>query len=65
MDPGASAVIRLEGVEVRIGGHAILCPVDLRVGRGECWVVLGANGSGKTTLLSVLGARRHPSRGRA
>ncbi len=59
------AAVELVGVEVRVGGRRILGPVDLRVGRGERWLLLGPNGSGKTTLLSVAGARRHPSSGAA
>jgi iron complex transport system ATP-binding protein len=49
---------------VRIDGRAVLGPIDLRVGRGERWVLLGPNGGGKTTLLALAGARRQPSSGR-
>ncbi len=64
--PGdAAPAVSLDGVEVRVAGSTILGPLDLRIGLGERWVVLGPNGSGKTTLLSVVGARRQPSRGRA
>lgn len=56
--------VALEGAEVRVGGRRILGPIDLRVGTGERWVLLGPNGSGKTTLLLLAGARRHPSAGR-
>jgi iron complex transport system ATP-binding protein len=55
--------LALRGAEVTIGGRRILGPVDLVVGRGEHWVVLGPNGGGKTTLLELAGARRQPSRG--
>jgi iron complex transport system ATP-binding protein len=61
---GADAIV-LDAAEVRVGGRAILGPVDLRIRAGERWVLLGPNGSGKTTLLSVAGARRRPSRGHA
>ncbi|MGZ8571586.1 MAG: ABC transporter ATP-binding protein [Actinomycetota bacterium] len=61
----APPAVSLRGVEVRIEGATILGPLDLRIRRGERWVVMGPNGSGKTTLLSVVGARRQPSRGRA
>ncbi len=61
----APAAVSLDAVEVRIAGTTILGPLDLRIRRGERWVVMGPNGSGKTTLLSVLGARRQPSRGEA
>jgi iron complex transport system ATP-binding protein len=50
--------------QVRIDGRAVLGPIDLEVGRGERWVLLGPNGGGKTTLLALAGARRQPSSGR-
>jgi iron complex transport system ATP-binding protein len=59
----ADAVV-LEAAEVRVDGHTILGPTDLRILAGQRWVLLGPNGSGKTTLLSLAGARRQPSRGR-
>ena len=64
----AEAAAELRRVSVwewdeRSGRLPLLSDVDLRVGRGERWVVLGPNGAGKTTLLQVAGGRRHPSRG--
>jgi iron complex transport system ATP-binding protein len=59
-----SAAIELRGALVRIDGRTVLGPIDLRVGRGERWVLLGPNGGGKTTLLALAGARRQPSAGR-
>ncbi|MGH2672935.1 MAG: ABC transporter ATP-binding protein [Actinomycetota bacterium] len=50
--------------QVRIDGRVVLGPIDLVVGRGERWVLLGPNGGGKTTLLALAGARRQPSSGR-
>jgi iron complex transport system ATP-binding protein len=50
--------------QVRIDGRTVLGPIDLEVGRGERWVLLGPNGGGKTTLLALAGARRQPSSGR-
>jgi iron complex transport system ATP-binding protein len=44
-------------------GRPILDRVDLTVGPGERWVLLGPNGSGKTTLLSVAGMRLLPTSG--
>ena len=58
------AAVELRQVSVRIDGRTVLGPVDLRVGRGERWVLLGPNGGGKTTLLALAGARRQPSSGR-
>lgn len=63
--PGAGdgTAVRMRGAEVRIDGRTVLGPLDLRIGRGERWVLLGPNGSGKTTLLALAGAHRQPSRG--
>lgn len=58
------AAVELRRASVRIDGRTVLGPVDLRVGRGERWVLLGPNGGGKTTLLALAGARRQPSSGR-
>ena len=58
-----AAVVRLAGASVRRAGQTILGPLDLAVGRGERWVVIGPNGSGKTTLLQVLSTDLWPSDG--
>jgi iron complex transport system ATP-binding protein len=54
----------MRGAQVRIDRRVVLGPIDLVVGRGERWVLLGPNGGGKTTLLALAGARRQPSSGR-
>lgn len=56
-------VARLTGVAVSVGGSALLADIDLEIGPGQRWVLLGPNGSGKTTLLRVLGGYLHPGRG--
>jgi iron complex transport system ATP-binding protein len=56
--------VEMREAQVRIDGRAVLGPIDLEVGRGERWVLLGPNGGGKTTLLALAGARRQPSSGR-
>jgi len=53
----------MTAAEVWIGGRRIFGPVDLSVGSGEHWVVLGPNGSGKTTALTLMGGWRQPSAG--
>ena len=59
-----TALVRLDGVDVRAGGRPVLAGVDLAVAPDEIVTVVGPNGSGKTTLLrTVLGAVR-PDRGR-
>jgi iron complex transport system ATP-binding protein len=55
--------VSMKAAEVRIGGRAILGPLDLSIGGSEHWVLLGPNGSGKTTALTLMGAWRQPSRG--
>ncbi|WP_137726024.1 ABC transporter ATP-binding protein [Prescottella subtropica] len=56
-------VLRTDGVHLVRDGRAILSDIDIRVERGQHWVLLGANGAGKSTLLGLLGAVTHPTRG--
>ncbi len=58
-----SDAVVMTGAEVRIGGRRIVGPLDLVIGAGERWVLLGPNGGGKTTALSLMGVRRQPSAG--
>ena len=62
--PAVSPAVEMRKAQVRVDGRTILGPIDLEVGRGERWVLLGPNGGGKTTLLALAGARRQPSAGR-
>jgi iron complex transport system ATP-binding protein len=55
--------VAMAGAEVRMGGRRIAGPLDLVIGAGERWALLGPNGSGKTMALSLMGARRQPSGG--
>lgn len=58
------SLLATQGLAVTIGGRRICQMLDLAVGSGECWCVLGANGAGKTTLLHTLAGLRPPDAGR-
>jgi molybdate transport system ATP-binding protein len=47
-------VISLNGVTARIGEHGRLKNVNLQIGAGEQWAVVGSNGSGKSALGRLL-----------
>lgn len=61
-------VALFEGVrkEYPMGGETVVAldGLDLRIGRGEYWAVMGTSGSGKSTLLNILGCLDRPSSGR-
>jgi phospholipid/cholesterol/gamma-HCH transport system ATP-binding protein len=56
-------VVEARGLSVRFGERAVLDGVDLRVGRGEVFVVMGPSGCGKTTLLKCLVGLLRPTSG--
>jgi molybdate transport system ATP-binding protein len=57
--------VRLEHVELELGGRVVLGPVSLELAAGTKVLLLGANGAGKTQLLKLLAGERWPTpRGR-
>lgn len=55
--------LHLEGVEVWLGGRAVLHPVSCTIQAGQCIGIIGPNGAGKSTLLKAI-AQLVPYRGR-
>ena len=56
-------LLQAQGLEVSIAGKSICKELNLRVGAGEVWGILGQNGCGKTTLLHTLGGLRSADQG--
>lgn len=57
-------LLAVERLTVRFGGTVALDALELTVGRGEMFVLLGGSGSGKTTLLRAVGGFVRPDAGR-
>ena len=56
--------VAVEGLTVRYRAWTALDGLDLGIGRGELFVLLGGSGSGKTTLLRTLAGFITPAAGR-
>jgi ABC-2 type transport system ATP-binding protein len=57
-------MIQLEGFEKRYGKLQAVWPLDLEVGRGESFALLGPNGGGKSSVLRALVGLHSASAGR-
>jgi branched-chain amino acid transport system ATP-binding protein len=60
----ADAILRCEGIELRIGSQVILKDVDFAVRPGEICGIVGPNGSGKSMFLNVVNGFVKPQAGR-
>lgn len=56
-------ILRVRGLETRIGGRVLHDHVDLDLYRGEVLVIAGASGSGKSVLLRAILGLFHPTAG--
>ena len=59
----SDAAVVAKGLCRRYGRRWALSSVDLELGEGRRFLVVGANGSGKTTLLRLVSTSASPSRG--
>jgi putrescine transport system ATP-binding protein len=57
-------IVRIENLTKRFGSVAAVDSVDLAIGRGEFFCLLGGSGSGKTTLLRMIAGLDLPDEGR-
>lgn len=58
-----SAAIEISGLRHCYGERVALRGIDLEVGRGEMFALLGPNGGGKTTLFKILATLMRPDEG--
>ncbi len=49
-----SGLIKLDQVDVSLGGQPVLADITWELNKGENWVFVGANGSGKSTILKLI-----------
>ncbi len=57
------ARLEARALTVAVGDRVLCRDLDIAIGEGENWAILGANGSGKTTLLHALAGLRRPEGG--
>lgn len=60
----AAPILSVHGLTVHHGQLRALDAVDLTVGAGETYAIIGANGAGKSTLLRTIAGLHRPSAGR-
>jgi ABC-2 type transport system ATP-binding protein len=54
----------IEGLQLELGGRAILQAIDLRLESGDLVALVGANGSGKSSLIRCIAGLLRPLAGR-
>ncbi|KFJ06103.1 ABC transporter ATP-binding protein [Bifidobacterium tsurumiense] len=63
MNANNEQVLALSSIELRRRRRPIVRDVNMRIERGQRWVLFGPNGIGKSTLVSMMSARLFPSAG--
>ena len=56
-------VIEATDLGYQVGQQKLLNGINLKIKKGEHWLIYGMNGCGKTTLLSMLAGFRQPTQG--
>ena len=57
-------MLAAQDLRIAVPGRTLINGLDLLIGGGERWAVLGRNGSGKSSLLLALAGLRRPAAGR-
>lgn len=58
-----SAILQITNLTKRFGRTTAVKSVDIKVGKGEVYALIGPNGSGKTTLINMIVGLLHPDSG--
>ena len=58
------SILEIEGLSQQYGKRKILRNVNMKVGKGEVFALIGPTGAGKTTLLRLLDLLEEPTSGR-
>ncbi|MBB4920862.1 ABC transporter ATP-binding protein [Streptosporangium saharense] len=62
-DTVSGTAVSIRGLRKAFGAKTVLDGIDLEIGRGEFFVLLGPSGTGKTTLLRILAGLELPDGG--
>src|SRR4051794_40385107 len=60
----SSPLLHVQAVEKKFGERVTAAGVDLQVGNGEFFTMLGPSGSGKSTILRMIAGLENPDSGR-
>ena len=58
------SLLACEDLAVRVANVRVVDRLQIDIGPGECWGLLGSNGIGKTTLLKCMAGLNEPLRGK-
>jgi len=60
---GQASLLRIEALTKSFGGFVALDNINVDIGKGERFGLIGPNGSGKTTLVNCISGALRPSKG--